>query len=677
MSDMQIAEIGTALHLIGWWILHSLWQGVAIGFALAAFLKILRWTTPQTRYVFACIALSGMIVLPAITAVVFDTPQVTSLVSVMDELDSDADADSALRLGRDDRGEGTSGYQAISSKNSPATTWNTSAMSDRLLSLLSLMWLVGVVFYATELGRGIFSINRLRRDTSHVPAAVLDDLLNELIGRLGVKRKIEICESPLINIPMTMGWIYPIILVPPSSLLGLAPHQLQTIIAHELIHIKRYDYVVNFLQSVAETLLFFHPAAAWASRKIREEREFVCDDLTVAVCADPAGYARALTKLARLQRQAEQLALASTDGELKGRIYRIVSDRKDKAVDKKFVLSGFFSLIAVSLVLAVSLAGLKVLSHNVDSGLRERLVDQSPKGDEHIVEDHNRSGESTDDLSREDPRYREAALRALGPHRGSVIVMNPHTGRVYSIVNQDWAFRRQWTAGSTFKMITSLAGIEENKLKESNKGFGYNPAVQMNLARSLAVSDNDYFDILGREVGSDTLFRYSKQFGFGEVTGINHPGEIGAYVPAVVDQGGGPRTGVMGGDIRVTPLQLAVFLSALFNGGKILVPQSTYGEEPITIQDRGSLSISESSIAELRKALRAAVETGTGKKAQQGIYEVSGKTGTIANNDANVGLFASHGLSKNSELVIVVVLEGKKENGAVAAQIAGNIYGSV
>jgi len=674
---MQIAEIETVFHFIGWWVLHSLWQGAAVGFALAAILKLLCWAKPQARYVFACVALSGMIVLPAITVVVFHTPQVTSLVSVMDDLDSEVDADSALRLGRADRSEGTSGSQTISSRNSPATTWNTSAMGDKVLPLLSLMWLVGVVFYAIELGRGVFSITRLRRHTSRVSVPVLDDLLSELIGRLGVKRKIEICESPLTNIPMTMGWIYPLILVPPSSLLGLTPHQLHTIIAHELIHIKRYDYVVNFLQSIAETLLFFHPAAAWASRRIREEREFVCDDLTVAVCADPAGYARALTKLARLQRQAEQLALASTDGELKRRIYRIVSDPQDKAFDKKFILSGFYSLIAVSLVLAVSLAGLKVLSHSEDSGLREKLIDQAPKSDAHIVLDDNPSGENTDDLSREDPRFREAALRALGSHLGSVIVMDPRTGRVYSIVNQDWAFRRQWTAGSTFKMVTSLAGIEENKLEESNRGFGYNPAVQMNLARSLAVSDNDYFNMLGRELGSETLIRYSKQFGFGERTGINHPGETGAYIPAPADQGGSGRMGVMGGDIRVTPLQLAVFVSALFNGGKILVPQSTSGEEPITVQDRGRLSINESSVAEIRKALRAAVETGTGKKAQQGIYQVSGKTGTVAHNDANIGLFASYGIRQNSELVIVVVLEGKKEKGAVAAQIAGRIYDSV
>jgi cell division protein FtsI/penicillin-binding protein 2 len=97
----------------------------------------------------------------------------------------------------------------------------------------------------------------------------------------------------------------------------------------------------------------------------------------------------------------------------------------------------------------------------------------------------------------------------------------------------------------------------------------------------------------------------------------------------------------------------------------------------VTVQERGNLSISESSVEELKKGLRAAVETGTGKKARQENYKVSGKTGTISNKETNIGLFASYGVNNNSEMVVVVVLEGKNERGAVAAQIAGKIYNSI
>jgi beta-lactamase class D len=476
---------------------------------------------------------------------------------------------------------------------------------------------------------------------------------------------------------MTIGLIYPFILIPPSSLLGLTPFQLQTIITHELIHIKRCDFLINFLQSAAETLLFYHPAAVWTSRKIRAEREYVCDDLTVAFCKDSVGYARALTKVARFQKQAEQLALAATGGELKDRIYRLVSNSQNPGFSKKPILSNAWTILAIFLFLAITFGGLKVLIGNKDTGLEKTSVGSLPEANKNGAENSILTSEYNDDVSKENPRFREAALHALKGHRGSVIVINPRTGQIYTIVNQDWAFRRQWTAASTFKMITGLAGIEENQLKESNKGFGYNSSTQMNLTQAIAFYNNDYFKSLGQTLGSDTLIKYSKQFGLGEKTGINYPDETSGYVPEEIEPDRRELTGVTGGDIQITPLQLAVFVSAVYNGGKILVPQAANGNDSVTAQERGNLSISESSVKELKKGLRAAVETGTGKKARQENYKVSGKTGTISNKETNIGLFASYGVNNNSEIVIVVVLEGKNERGAVAAQIAGKIYNSI
>ena len=124
-------------------------------------------------------------------------------------------------------------------------------------------------------------------------------------------------------------------------------------------------------------------------------------------------------------------------------------------------------------------------------------------------------------------------------------------------------------------------------------------------------------------------------------------------------------------------MQLAVFVSAVFNGGKILVPQAANENDSVSAQERGNLSIGESSVEELKKGLRAAVETGTGKRARQENYKVSGKTGSISNKETNTGLFVSYGVNHNSEMVVVVVLEGKNEIGAVAAQVAGKIYNSI
>ena len=672
-------ETSALVHQIGWSLLHSLWQDALIGSVLAALLKLLSRAKPQSRYFIACVALAAMIILPVITAYVLHTRQTEAPGMVIDD---DSTAVTSVYSGFRNTGvienERIAGTRKINWLNRTITeTRNTSARVEKFLPWLILLWLAGVFIYAVKLGGGLFRAANLRKLTVNVSNPKLDALVNELTSRLSIKRKIKICESSLINVPMTMGWIYPLILIPPSSLSGLTPFQLQTIISHELIHIKRCDFLINFLQSVAETLLFYHPAAIWASRRIREEREYICDDLTLALCRDSVGYARALTKVARFQRQAEQLAVAATGGELKDRIYRLVSNPQNPGSGKKSILPNVWATVVISLFLAITFGGLKVLSNNKEAGLEKQLVAGVREADKIGAEKSSLTGEYKDDVSKENPRFREAALQALKGHRGSVIVMNPRTGQVYTIVNQDWAFRRARSAGSTFKMITGLAGSEENQLEESSKGFGYNSSTQMNLAKALAVYNNDYFKSLGQSLGSGTLIKYSRQFGLGEKTGINYPDETGGYVPEEMASERGELTGVTGGDIQITPLQLAVFVSAIYNGGKILIPQAANGNDSVTPQERGNLSIGESSVEELKKGLRAAVETGTGKRARQENYKVSGKTGSISNKETNIGLFASYGANRNSEMVVVVVLEGKNVIGAVAAEVAGKIYDSI
>jgi beta-lactamase regulating signal transducer with metallopeptidase domain/beta-lactamase class D len=676
---MQIFEASTLVHQIGWSLIHSLWQDALIALLLAALLKLLSRAKAQSRYFIACVALAAMIILPVVTTYVLHIRQTESLAVVIDDdsapvmsVDSNFPSPSAIE------NERIASTQKINLINRTITgTWIISERVEKFLPWTILLWLVGVVIYAIKLGGGLFYTANLRKLTVNASNPKLDNLVNELTSRLSIKRRIKICEAALINVPMTIGWFYPLILIPPSSLVGLTPLELQTIISHELIHIKRRDFLINFLQSIAEILLFYHPAAIWTSRKIREEREYVCDDLTLALCKDSVGYARALTQVARFQRQAEQWAVAATDGELKDRIYRIVSNSQNPGFSKKSILPNVWAIVVTSLFLVIIFGGVKVLSNNKESDLKKTLVASVPEADKNGAENSNLIDEYNDDLSKENPRFREAALDALKGHRGSVIVMNPRTGQVYTIVNQDWAFRRQWTAASTFKMITSLAGIEENQLKQSSKGFGYNSSVQMNLAKALAVYNNDYFKSIGQNLGSDTLIKYSKQFGLGEKTGIDYPGEIGGYVPSGIDHDSSDLMGVMGGNIQVTPLQLAVFVSAIFNGGKILVPQATNENASVITQERGNLSIRESSIVELKRGLRAAVEIGTGKGARQDNYKVSGKTGSVSNKETNIGLFASYGVNNNSEMVVVVVLEGKDVQGAVAAQIAGKIYSSI
>ena len=136
-------------------------------------------------------------------------------------------------------------------------------------------------------------------------------------------------ESAAVTVPTLVGWVRPVVLLPAAALSGLTPEQLEAILAHELAHVRRHDYLVNLLQSLVETLLFYHPAVWWVSAEVRAEREHCCDDLAVAVCGDRLVYVSALAELTSMERRA--FALAATDGSLLDRVRRILGRPVERA----------------------------------------------------------------------------------------------------------------------------------------------------------------------------------------------------------------------------------------------------------------------------------------------------------------------------------------------------------
>jgi uncharacterized protein (TIGR03435 family) len=157
--------------------------------------------------------------------------------------------------------------------------------------------------------------------------------------------------STVAEVPAVIGWLRPYILLPISALTGLGESELQAIIAHELAHVKRYDYLVNLLQNAIETLLFYHPAVWWLSGGIREERERCCDDLAVALCGDPILYAEALARLEEM-RGIPEPALAATGGDLLARIRRLTG--KSETPRHRLIPSSLASLAAAACVIAIA-----------------------------------------------------------------------------------------------------------------------------------------------------------------------------------------------------------------------------------------------------------------------------------------------------------------------------------
>jgi beta-lactamase regulating signal transducer with metallopeptidase domain len=195
---------------------------------------------------------------------------------------------------------------------------------DPWLPVLLGVWVVGVAILTLRLLTGWIWVQRVK---SHGTEDAPDDwqqMTSRLARRLHISRPIRLLQSAAVEVPTVIGWLRPVVLLPVSALAGLAPHQLEAILAHELAHIRRHDYLVNLLQTLVETLLFYHPAVWWLSRRIRIERENCCDDVAVSLCGDPYTYARALANLEALRGDRTHLALAANGGSLLHRVRRLL-----------------------------------------------------------------------------------------------------------------------------------------------------------------------------------------------------------------------------------------------------------------------------------------------------------------------------------------------------------------
>jgi type II secretory pathway component GspD/PulD (secretin)/beta-lactamase regulating signal transducer with metallopeptidase domain len=219
-------------------------------------------------------------------------------------------------------------------------------LMEPALPYLVLGWIVGVFgLSAWHLG-GWAQLQRLRRRMVRPIGAVLHEKLAELSEHLGVRRAVTLLESALVEVPTVVGWLRPVILLPASALAGLSPEQFEAILAHELAHIRRYDYLVNILQTLVEILGFYHPAVWWVSHRIRVERENCCDDVAVRVCGDSVRYARALTCMEEMRHRRAEWAIAATGGSLFDRIARLLG--RPATDDRRFAwLPGLIALLLV------------------------------------------------------------------------------------------------------------------------------------------------------------------------------------------------------------------------------------------------------------------------------------------------------------------------------------------
>jgi len=304
---------------------------------------------------------------------------------------------------------------------------------------------------------------------------------------------------------------------------------------------------------------------------------------------------------------------------------------------------------------------------------RQRAIDQG-------LRDETAANILKDEVTGEDPEIRRAAVAALGNHAGSVVVMDPKTGRIFTVVNQEWALRKGYKPCSTIKLVTGLAGLSEKVIDPAQTVNISFQKFRIDLTDSLAYSNNAYFQNVGGRVGFDQMVKYARELGLGERTGINHANEYMGRVPAYKSGYAVNHMSSHGDDFEVTPVQLASMVSAIGNGGKLMtphLPRTPQEDVKFKPEVRRNLNIPQENLRRMIPGMIGAVNYGTAKLAYDPTQTIAGKTGTCIGQGSWLGLFASFAPVADPRLAVVVVTRGSGERGRIAAGIAGKIYRSM
>ncbi len=351
MIAMGSVVLDSAVHRIGWALLHFLWQGFAIAAVLAWAMWQLRSRSASLRYAVACGAMLLMLCLMGVT--MWLAPNATF-----------PQAGPALQARS---GQVYSLAQADLKTNTPPSAGGfadaVQTFKERLVELVSpllpwvvCVWLAGVAAFSLRHLFWSISLRKFRLEDNNRGDMGYEQTVAMLCRRFGINRVVEVMQSAVVRVPSVVGWIKPVVLMPVQALTNLPSEQLEVILAHELAHIRRHDYLINRIQVVVETLLFYHPAVWWVSRCIRIEREYCCDDLAVTVQSEPLVYAEALTAVAKLSLLPPQLAVAATGGSLTDRIHRMVGLSGGQARHLNGWLVGPFALMSI-LAIAMVIGG--------------------------------------------------------------------------------------------------------------------------------------------------------------------------------------------------------------------------------------------------------------------------------------------------------------------------------
>lgn len=306
--------------VLGWTLLHSLWQGLLIAACLFATLKILHKASSRARYYLSS-SLLGLFFVLFLNTLIAQWQKIQTSAVYVTELSQSQGNDRSYQVYA--TGENSSFLNHYLIQASPQL--------EHYFPLLAVIYLIGLLFMISRFGINILQLRGLRKHGITATERSWDEWINKYRAQFSIIRPVQVFLSEKVNVPMVMGTLKPVILLPFTALSHLSQDQMEAILLHELAHIKRHDYLLNIFQNVVETFLFFNPFMWWISAIVRREREHCCDDMVIANTNQPLSYARALATLEHNRQQAYSMAVAATGrkNQLFNRIKRIMEMKKN------------------------------------------------------------------------------------------------------------------------------------------------------------------------------------------------------------------------------------------------------------------------------------------------------------------------------------------------------------
>jgi len=372
---------------MGWTLLHSLWQIALLAGVYAALMLLLQRRSAATRYVVGCLTLSAMLGLSVSTYVLLphDTARPTTAHVANAPAVANLLVDSTERSAPDNH---LAESNALAVEQAAMALDSTARESDKVpagggtlpfdilpalrsyLPLATATWLAGVLLFSLRPVWGWLYVRRLQRRGLSPLSETLQSAGERIRRCLGVNRAVRFARSSLVEVPAVVGYLRPLVLLPASVTTGLSSSEIEMILAHELAHVRRHDYLVNVVQTVIEALLFYHPGMWWVSSQIRRERENCCDDVAVSVCGSRASYVRTLARLAEQRLLTPATVLGATGSPLVARARRLLG-QPPAAIGYRHATAWLAGLVTIGLVaaaLAMNGASAEIVAGSPDGG---------------------------------------------------------------------------------------------------------------------------------------------------------------------------------------------------------------------------------------------------------------------------------------------------------------------